>query len=105
VEDHDAVAGTVRAYALADGGDYAGGFVAEDARGGVGAGGDFLEVGAAHTAGVDTNEYFSGADGGDRDSFEADVVLAAVHSGLHGCGDRLRMAFDRDRSGTGHNSF
>lgn len=105
VEDHDAVAGAVVTDTLAHGGDDAGGFVSEDARSGVRAGGNFLEVGAANAAGVDADEEFSGTDGGDGDSFEADVVYAAINGGLHGCGDRAGVSLDCRLSGKGHRAI
>ncbi len=61
--------------------------MAEDAGGGVGSGGDFLEVGAADAAGVDFDQDFAGADFGDGDGFEADVVDAAIDGGQHGARD------------------
>ena len=84
MENHYAIAGAIVVNVLADSGDDAGSFVSEDARRGMGAGGNLLEVGAADAAGVNADENFSGTDFGDGDSFEADVVHAAVDCGQHG---------------------
>ena len=58
--------------------------MSEDAGRGVGAGRNFLQIGAADAAGVDANEHFAAADRGHGDSFKANVVHAAVDGGLHG---------------------
>jgi hypothetical protein len=88
--------------AFADGGDDAGGFVSEDAGSGMRACGNLFEVGAANAAGMDADQHFAGADFGDGDGLDADVVDAAVDGGLHGRGDRVRISFDRVLSGNGH---
>ena len=102
VKDHDAIATAVVVDLFTDCGNDAGGFVSKDARGGVGACGNLLEVGAADAAGVDADEHLAGADRGDGDGFEADVVHAAIHGGLHGCWDGLWKALDHGWSGNGH---
>ncbi len=102
VEDHNPVAGAVVLHGVADGGDYAGGFVSEDARGRMGTGGDLLEVGAADAAGVNAEEHLTVGDLGYGDGFEADVVYATVDCGLHGRGDRMWMSLDREVSSHGH---
>jgi hypothetical protein len=102
VEDHDAVTGTVRLDGLAYRGDNAGGLVSEDAGGGMGAGENFFEVGSANAAGVNADEQLAGADLGDGDGFQADIVYTAVDRSLHGRGDRILESFDRVLSGNGH---
>ena len=87
VEDDDAIARMEIGDAFTDDGDDTGSFVSEDAWGGVGSGMDFLEIGAAHAAGVDADEQFAGADAGDGNGFESDVVDAAVYGGEHSRGD------------------
>ena len=67
--------------------------MSEDARGGMGAGGNLLEVGAANAAGMDADEHLSGTDLRDGDGFEADIIDAAVDGGLHGGGDGMRSEF------------
>jgi hypothetical protein len=81
VEDHNPIAGTIALNLFADCGDNARGFMSEDARSGMGAGGNFLEVCAANAAGVDTDEHLSAAGFRDRDGLHADVVHPAVHGG------------------------
>ena len=73
--------------------------MAEDARGGMRAGGNFFEVGAAHATGMHADEHFARADGGDGNGFEADIVDPAVDCGLHGRGDRVQGSFDGELSG------
>jgi hypothetical protein len=68
-------------------GNHAGGFVAEDAGRRDGAVLDFFDVGGADAAGGDADEEFAGADAGDGDGFEAQVVDAAINDGAHGFGD------------------
>jgi hypothetical protein len=102
VEDHDPVARAVRLDAFANRYYYAGGFVSEDAGGGMGAGGNLLEVCTADAAGVHADEHFAGTDLGDGHSFDADVVHAAIDSRLHGGGDRMQLSFDRKLSGKSH---
>jgi len=65
----------------------AGGFMAEDARGREGGVLDFFDVGGADAAGGDLNEEFAGADFGDGNGFEAEIVGAAIHDGGHGFRD------------------
>jgi len=105
VEDHDAVAGAKVADALADGGDNAGGFVSENSRGGVRAGRNLLEVGAANAAGVNADKEFSWADSGDRNGFEADVVYAAIDRSLHGRWNRAWVGLDSILSDEGHQAI
>jgi len=62
------------------------------------AGGDLFQVGATDPAGMDADEEFSGADHGNGDRFQANVVHTAINGGLHGCGDRARVSLDRRRS-------
>ena len=102
MKDHHAIARTVAANVRANGGDGAGGFVAEDAGSGMGSGGNFLEVGAADAAGMDADENFFSANFGDRNSFRADVVHAVVDGGQHGRRDRACVRIERILSGYGH---
>jgi hypothetical protein len=69
--------------------DHSGGFVAEDPRGGVGSGGDFLEIGAADPAGMDPEQEFTGANLRHRNRLQADIVDCPVNGGQHGCRDGL----------------
>jgi hypothetical protein len=66
---------------------YAGGFVSEDARWRHGAMLDLFDVGGADATHGDLDEQFVGADAGDGDGFEAQVVNAAIDDGAHGFGD------------------
>src|SRR5882724_9216646 len=59
VEDHHSITGIPIVDAFADGGYHAGDFVSEDARGGVGARGDFFKIGAADAAGVHADKQFT----------------------------------------------
>jgi hypothetical protein len=70
-----------------DADDGAGGFVAEDARRRHGAVLDFFDVGGADATHGDFDKQFVGADAGDGDNFEAQVVHAAIDDGAHGFGD------------------
>jgi len=56
VEDYDAIAGSEAGDAGAYGSDDAGSFMAENAGSGMGAGGDFFQVRAADTAGVNAQQ-------------------------------------------------
>ncbi len=80
---HDTVADAEIRDGFADPGHGAGHLVSEDARGGVRAGVDLLEVCTADAAGIDADEEFAGADLGDGHGFDADVVDAAVDGGAH----------------------
>ena len=64
-----------------------GGFMSEDARRRHGAVLDFFDVGGADAAHGDLDEEFVGADAGDGDGFEAQVVHAAINDGAHGFGN------------------
>ena len=68
----------------------------------MGAGGNLFEVGAADAAGVNANQHLAGADRWDRDSFQANIVYAAVDGGLHGRGNGSRVGFERILSSYGH---
>jgi hypothetical protein len=83
----DAVADFEAARARAGADDGSGGFVAEDARWRDGAVLDFFDVGGADAAHGDLDEEFAGADAGDGDGFETEVVHAAIDDGAHGFGD------------------
>ena len=71
----------------------------------MGAGGNLFQIGTADTAGVNADQDLSGADSGNGDRFETDVVHAAVDGGLHGRGDRVRKIFNRILSGNSHRSI
>jgi hypothetical protein len=81
MKNDDAISGMEVAQVLADGGDDAGSFVSENAGCGVRAGRNFLEVGAADAASMHTEKEFAWTDFGNRNGFEADVVLAAIDRG------------------------
>src|SRR4051794_977990 len=51
---------------------------------------------------MNTDQHLSGTYARDRDRFQAHVVHAAVDGRLHGCRNRVRVAFDRVGSGSGH---
>ncbi len=94
MEDHDAVADSVAMDALACGDDGSGHLMPEDARGGVGAGVDLLEVGAADAAGSDFDEQLAGADARDGDGLDTHVIDATIDNGAHGGRDSaLHQAF------------
>ena len=63
--------------------------MAEDAWGGMRAGGNLFQVRAADAAGVHADQQLSGADLRDGNGLEADVIDAAVNRGQHGRGNRL----------------
>jgi len=71
-------------HALANGRYHAGGFVPEDAWRGVGSCCNFLEVGAADTAGVHAQEQLSGACLWNGNGFQAHVIHTAIHRRQHG---------------------
>jgi hypothetical protein len=83
MEDHHAVPDAEVGDTCAGLDDRAGHFVSEDARGGVRAGVDLLEVSAADTTGVDLDKQFTGGDLGDGDGLDADVVYAVIDGGRH----------------------
>jgi hypothetical protein len=102
MEDHDPVADAVILDSLAHCCYYSGGFVSEDARGGVRAGRDFFEVCAADAAGVYADQHLSGADRGYGDGLKADVIDSTIDGGLHRRGDGTSIGVDRVLSGDGH---
>ena len=85
VADFEAAREATRPTADAD--DGSGGFMSENAGRGDGAVLDFFDVGGADAAGGDPDEEFVGADGGDGDGFEAQIVDAMIDDGAHGFGD------------------
>jgi hypothetical protein len=85
VKDHNPLANLELIDSPANGCNDACGFMPKDARGGVGAGVDLLEIGAANTTGVNLDEDFACADFGNGNSFDAHVVDAAINSSAH-CG-------------------
>jgi len=105
VEDHDTIACLKVGYALADCSDNTRGFMAEDAGGGMRAGGDFFQVRSADAATVNADEYFSGVDGRNRNGLHAYVVLTVIDGGEHGGGNRPVSFFQRDLSGNGHDQW
>src|SRR5262249_1556391 len=58
---------------------------------------DFLEVGMADTAGLDTDEQFAGSDLRRRDGLDRDSPVARVDGGAHR-GGHARGRSDRIRS-------
>jgi hypothetical protein len=84
---HHAVARLPFGDAAAHGDDRAGEFVAENLwRRDIGVE-DFLDVRTADAASSDFNEYFTVAHFGDRNFFNPDDSLFAVHTCAHGLGD------------------
>jgi hypothetical protein len=73
--------------ACADFCDHAGHLVAEDARGGVRAHVNFLEIRTANAAGGDLDEQLAGSDARNGDGFKTHVIDAAVNNRAHRCGD------------------
>jgi hypothetical protein len=102
VEDNDSIAGSEVSYVRADCGHHAGGFMAEDAGGGVRAGSDFFEIGATDAASVDPEQEFSRTNFWDWNSFKPHVAYTAVDGGQHGGWDRMAAVVDRDLSGYPH---
>ena len=102
VENYDAISGMKVGYAGADGGDCAGGFMAEDSRGGVRAGGDFLKIGAGTLQQAAGGHLVAARDAGDRDGFEAHVVDGTIDGRLHAGGDGLGFGLDCVLVGSGH---
>ena len=76
--------------------------MSEDAWGGVGAGGDLLQICPADAAGVDADQEFAFADFGDWNSFQADVIDPAIHQRLHGGGNSVESIFFCEFSGYVH---
>ena len=76
--------------------------MSEDARSGVRASGNFLEVGATNAAGVHPDQHFTGSDRRHRDSLEAYIVDASVDGGLHCCRDYIGVGFDSRLTSNGH---
>jgi hypothetical protein len=66
---------------------YAGGFVAEDARRRHGAVLDFFDVSGADATHGDLDEQFVGADARDGHGFQTEIVHAVINDGAHGFGD------------------
>ena len=87
VVDHHAIAESEPGYAQAHFDNGSSHFMAEDAGSGVGAGMDFLQIGAADAAGGNLDQQFSGADFGHRHGLHADLVHAAIDGGTHGGGN------------------
>ncbi|HWO35246.1 MAG TPA: hypothetical protein VNO32_41160, partial [Candidatus Acidoferrum sp.] len=79
VEDYDAISRCKLGDAGADGCHHAGGFMAENAWGGMRAGGNFFKVRATDAAGVHSHEQLPRADLWNRNGFQADVIYAAVN--------------------------
>jgi hypothetical protein len=102
VENYDPIAGSKAGDAGTCGCDYPGGFMAENAWGGMRSGSNFLEVGAADATGVNPYQQLSGTNLRDGDSFEADVIYTSVNRRQHSGGDGLRLVVDCELSGNGH---
>jgi hypothetical protein len=103
MKNYDAVSELEFVDACADGGDHSGGFVSEDARSGVGTGRDFLQVGAANSAAVHSQQQFAGTDLGHGNGFETNIIHAAVDRRLHGGRNRPHAILHCVLSGDGHN--
>jgi hypothetical protein len=103
MKNYDAVSGLELAHLRADGGDYSGGFMSENAGSGMGAGRDFLQVGAANSAAVHPQQQFAGADLGYGNSLQANIVHTAVDRRLHGGRNRPHSVLHCVLSGDGHN--
>src|SRR5262249_44362965 len=87
VKHHHPVACTEILDAVADSHDLARRLVAENPGRRMRAGRNLLQIGAADTAGMHADQHLTGADFGYRNRFQADIVLAAIHSGLHAGGN------------------
>jgi hypothetical protein len=103
MENDDAVSALEFAHARAHGGDHSGSFMSEDARSGMGASRDFLQVGAANSAAVHTQQQFAGTDLGYRNSFQANIIHTAVNCRLHRGRNRPHAVLHCVLSGDGHN--
>src|SRR5713226_704131 len=66
------------------------------------AGGNFLQISAADSAGVHAHEQFARANLGDGNSLQTNVVHAAIYGRQHGGGNRLRLFFDQGLSSYSH---
>jgi hypothetical protein len=84
VVGHDTIADNKAFDTLADANDGAGHLVSEDTWGGVRAGVNLLEIGAADAAGVNLDKDFAGADLGDGDGFDTYIVDSPINGGTHG---------------------
>jgi hypothetical protein len=102
VKDDDPVPRLEISYARAHGSNHARGLVSENAWRGVRAGGDFLQISAADSAGVHSHQQFATANLWDWDGLHANVVHAAVDRRQHGGGNLLLFIFDLELSGNGH---
>jgi hypothetical protein len=67
--------------------DSPGDLMTEDARRGMGAGVDFLEICSADAAGSHFDQQFPWPDGGHRHGLNAHIIDAAVDNGPHGFGN------------------
>jgi len=105
VKDNNAVSRLEILDARSQRGYHARSFMTEDARRGVRAGGNLLEIGAADAAGVHPEQQFSRTYFGDGNRFQTDVVHAAIHGRQHSCRDGPGHGFERVWSGYGHRSF
>ena len=105
MENDNSVAGLKIAHTRAHRGNHAGSLVSKNARRGMRAGGDFLQIGAADSAGMHPHQQFAGADLGNGNRFQANVVHAAIHRRQHGGRNRLLVVFDRELSGNGHSKL
>jgi hypothetical protein len=95
MKDHDAIAGAIGGYVFSDRGYHSGGFMSENSRGRVRTCRDFLEVRAAHPAGMDTDEHFTRPDRWYRNGFKPDVVHTTIDRGAHRTGDWCSFDFGR----------
>ena len=84
MKHHDAVAGGEIRYVSTDCGHGVGSLVSENARGGMRAGSNFLQIRAADPTSLDFDQYLAGADFWNRNRFEPHVVHPAINRGEHG---------------------
>jgi hypothetical protein len=84
VKHHNPIAGLKLRNLSASCDNDASGLMAEDARGGMRAGGDLFEIGPADAAGVNTDEKLARADFRNGDFFQSNVIDAAIDGSPHG---------------------
>jgi len=89
MKDHYPVTDTKFCNIVTDGSYYPRGLMAENAGCGVGSGGDFFEVGAADTAGMNPNQDLASPNLRDRNSLQPYLVDAPIYRRCHGRGDPL----------------
>src|SRR5262249_26858153 len=83
VKDHHPVAGPEIRYARTDRRNLSRRFMAENPGRRMRTRHNLFQVGAADAAGMHADQYLSSADFRDGNGFQANIVLAAIHGGLH----------------------